>query len=99
MSGTVTYQNKDRTFSVNYQHESIQKACGTPDASETSESMHDYGFPSLSIVDQQMQAPSDTKEENRSIEELDMVNKPTEHPMNLIIMPVSEKTTGASENK
>ena len=47
-------------------------------------------LPSLDSVDQQMPA-------TKKIEDLDMVSKKTEQPIDLIIMPLSEKQTISSE--
>ena len=74
-------------------------ACGTLDVSETSELMHNFELPSFSSVDKQMQATGEAREENMSIRELDMVSKPNKHPVDLIVMPLSEQTIGAPENK
>ena len=54
--------------------------------------------PELSVDsgDQKIQA---TKESKSNIEDLDMVSKENEHPMDLIVVPLLEKPIGSLENK
>lgn len=73
--------------------------CGTSDASETSELMNNSKLPSLGSVHQQMQAIGEAKEEDKSIEELEMVYKPTGQLMDLSVVLPPEKKDRSSDDK